>query len=389
MLPGRIKFFFKNLSSKTIRELIAIGVILCISLAISLPAFFSDLKKYRNQAEEVPEDGITVSDPKEQGMDAALLKEADNYISQTSALSFIVMRGGFVVHEKYYGDNGQSTYNNVFSVTKSVISALTGIGIREGNIGSVDDRLESYLPSYVIDTADKRWSDITLKHLLTMTPGFLEDLASWTRSEDWIKATFQLPLSYRPGERFQYANSASHMVSAVLTKASGMSTFDFAEKYLFKPMGITNKKWSQDPSGYYTGYANLFLRPRDMAKFGQLYLNRGKWEGRQLVPEEWVEASTSVMYDFNKEEDRGFANGYGYKWWINGETGYYMYSAVGYGGQSINVIPDLDLVVVFTAIPDAPVPFIDEFRFEVLKKYVIPAVLNNVTVPSSKEGVTD
>ncbi len=373
-LPGRVKFFLKNLSSKTIRELIAIAVILCISVAISLLAFFSDLEKRRSQEQDIPEKSMEQSSPEEQKMDPELLKQADSYFSTTSICSFIVMRHGNIVYEKYYDKNTPDVYNNVFSVTKSVISALTGIAIREGYIGNTEDKLGKYFPSYVSNAADKGWGDITIKHLLTMTPGFLEDLAQWTNSKDWMEFAFRLPLNYRPGEKFQYANSASHMLSALLTEATGMSTYDFAEKFLFQPMDIQNKKWSQDPSGYYTGYANLFLRPRDMAKFGYLYLNNGKWEGKQLVPEEWVKESTSVMYDFNKEEDGGYVNGYGYKWWINGETGYYMYSALGYGGQSINVIPELDLVVVLTAIPDTPVPMTDKKRIEVLKKYIIPAI---------------
>ncbi len=373
-LPGRIKNFFKNLSGKTLRELIAIGIILCISFAISLPAFFSDMKAYQKQQKEVPDDPAAVSTPREQGMDPELLNKADSLFFNTSACSFIVVRHGAIVHEKYSDDSGPDSYNNVFSVTKSVISSITGIAIREGFIGGPGDKLEKYFPTYVSNAADKGWRDITVENLLTMTPGFVEDLSKWTNSKNWLEATFQLPLNYKPGEKFQYANSASHMLSALLTEASGMTTYDLAEKYLFQPMKITDKKWSRDPSGYYTGYANLFLRPRDMVKFGCLYLNKGKWEGKQLVPEEWVEQSTAVRYDFNKEENKGFVNGYGYKWWINGETGHYMYSALGYGGQSINVIPDLDLVVVLTATPDTPVPLTDEMRMEALKKYIIPAV---------------
>lgn len=376
-LPGRIKFFFNNISDRTVRELIAIGIILCISLAVSLPAFFSDLKKYRSQtAQEPAKEDMEFARPEEQGMDSGLLEKADASISNSSVLSFIVMRNGVVVHEKYPGDFGPEAYNNVFSVTKSVISALTGISIREGYIGGTEDRISEYLPQHIEGLEEKGWRDITVKHLLTMTPGFLEDLGKWTNSEDWVKATFQLPLAFRPGERFQYANSASHMMSVILTEASGISTYELAEKYLFKPMGITDKKWAKDPGGYYTGYANLFLRPRDMAKFGYLYLNKGKWEGRQLIPEEWVEESTSVKYDFNTADSDGSINGYGYKWWITDVSGHYMYSALGYGGQSINVLPELGLVVVFTALPDSPVPFTDEHRMMVLSDYIIPAVID-------------
>lgn len=370
-LMGRIGYFFQNLSGRTLREIIAIAVILLISAVLSLSVFFSDAEKSREQKKAGNEFKTAVpvaQDPRE-----ILFEKADGLLSDTLACSLIVMRQDAVLHEKYFGGSGPDDYNNVFSVTKSVVSALTGICIREKFIGGTEDKLARYFPEEVGRETDKRWQDITLGHILTMTPGFVEDLDPWTASSDWIDATFRLPLNYRPGERFQYANSASHLLSVVLTKASGMSTYELAEKFLFKPMNITQKKWSQDPAGNYTGYANLFLRPRDMAKFGRLYLNKGKWEGKQLIPQKWVEESTTVRYDFNKEEDKGYTNGYGYKWWINGETGYYMYSALGYGGQSINVIPELELVVVITAMPSYNPTITDELRIRLLKEYIIPA----------------
>jgi CubicO group peptidase (beta-lactamase class C family) len=367
---------FKDLSPKAVREIIAIAVILCIAVALSLPQYYKDVASAKLQKEELKvQKDMATAKPEKKGMDSAKLETAAEQLKSTSALSFLVVKDGSLVFEKYYdydGNNDQSR-NNVFSVTKSFISALVGIAVREGCIGSVDDTVEKYLPGYFKDLSDPRWKKITLRHLLTMTPGFCEDLDKMTGSEDWVSYTFKLPLKYDPGEEFQYANSATHLLSVILTKAAGMSTKDFAVKYLFKPLGIVSPEWLQDPGGYYTGYANLFLRPRDLVKLGWLYYSAGKWEGRQVVPEEWVIESTKVQFDFNKGQDTGVENGYGYKWWISSKTGYHAFSALGYGGQSITVIPDLGLDIVITSMPDT-LSINDEQREQFIKDYVITSI---------------
>lgn len=333
-----------------------------------------DIKEYNIAKSEDINDGWMVSTPEDQGMDSARLKQAGAALGRTAACSFIVVRHGVIVYEKYYNQSKKNDCNNVYSVTKSFISALTGIAIREKYIGSTEDKLENYLPQYFNNIKDPHWKDITIRHLLTMTPGFCEDLPKWTGSNDWIKATFELPLNYLPGAKFQYANSASHLLSVVLSAATGTSTYEFAEKYLFKPLAINKKIWSTDPQGNYTGYANLYLRPRDMAKFGLMYLNKGAWGGKQVVPSEWVDESTKVQYDFNKEKDSGFENGYGFKWWISGETGYHMFSAVGYGGQRIDVIPGLDIVTVITSQPNNALSIDDASLVDILEQNVIPSI---------------
>lgn len=367
----KLKITFQNLSGRTLRELIAIAVILCISIALSLPALNEDIKQYRIQKAE--DDGIESSTAQEQGMDADMLGKAGRYLAAYDASSLIVVRHGKIVLERYYLGDRHST-SNVFSVTKSFISALTGIAIREGFIKDEEDPLEKYLPSYYRNNTNPGWKDINIRHLLMMTPGFSDDMSRWTSSEDWIGFTFGRPLNQKPGQKFEYANSATHLLSAVITDASGMDTLTFAQQNLLEPLHFKNTNWSKDPQGYYTGYANMFLRPRDMAKFGCLYLNNGKWEGKQLVPQEWVQESTKVQYDFNKEEDRGFENGYGLLWWISGETGYHMFSAVGYGGQYIDVIPGLDLVVVITSVPNMALSVDNVIRMELLEKYIIPSI---------------
>lgn len=361
----------KDLSPATLRECIVIFALLCIAVFVNIPQFRKDISTAELQKEQLRDDGyFQTARPEQQGMDGAILDEGARYLSETSALSLIIVRNGKLVYEKYYNEK---SINNVYSVTKSFMSALTGIAIHEGFIGSENDAVEKYLPKYFKNLSDPRWKRITIKHLLTMTPGFCEDFGKWTSSDDWVRETFSLPLKYDPGVKFQYANSATHLLSVILTKATGMSTRDFADKYLFGPIGIKSPEWGADPSGFYTGYANLYLKPYDLAKFGWLYYNRGKWGSTQVVPEEWVEKSTNVQYDFNKESDTGYENGYGYKWWINGATGHHTFSATGYGGQSITVIQDLGIVVVITSNPDGAY-ISDEQRFQFLKDYIIRAL---------------
>ena len=368
----KLKITFQNLSGRTVRELIAMSVILCFSIVLSLPELNEDIRQYRIQ--KLEDDGIKNSTAAEEGMDADTLYGAARYLEAYDAMSLIVVRHDKIVLEKYYS-GGRNSTSNVFSVTKSFMSALTGIAIREGFVKDRMDSLEKYLPAYYKSSINPGWKDIYIRHLLTMTPGFSDDMERWTSSEDWVGFTFGLPLQENPGVEFHYANSATHLLSAVITDASGTDTLTFANKYLLEPLHYKNVSWSTDPKGYYTGYANMYLRPRDMAKFGCLYLNGGKWEGKQLVPQEWVEESTKVQYDFNKDEDRGFENGYGFLWWISGETGYHMFSALGYGGQSIDVIPELDLVVVITSIPNRAFSVDNAQRIELLEKYVIPSIM--------------
>lgn len=369
----KLKITFQNLSGRTIRELIIMSVILCISIALSLPELNADIRQQRIQRLE--DDGIKNSAAQDEGMSAEILDNGARYLGSFDATSLLVVRHGKIVLEKYYSGGRDST-SNVFSVTKSFISALTGIAIREGFIRDRHDSLEKYLPYYYNNNIEPGWKNINLTYLLTMTAGFSDDMGRLTSSEDWIGFTFGLPLNEKPGAKFQYANASTHLLSAVITEASGMDTLAFANKYLLEPLKFKYVTWSKDPKGYYTGYANMYLRSRDLAKFGCLYLNEGKWEGKQLIPQQWVKESTTVQYDFNKEQDRGFENGYGFLWWVSGETGYHMFSALGYGGQSIDVIPELDLVVVITSVPNRIGSVENAQRMELLKTYVIPSIEN-------------
>jgi hypothetical protein len=175
----------------------------------------------------------------------------------------------------------------------------------------------------------------------------------WLESENWIKFAFEGTLSADPGQTYAYSTLSTHLLSGIITKSTGMSTFDFARNYLFDPIGITVQKWDRDPQGYYLGGWRMFFSPRDMARLGDLYLNNGFLDGSQIFLSDWIEESmvkysTDVVWYQKHFTDFG----YGYQWWLANAGGYDAYFALGSGGQTIVNVPDLNMTIVTTAIWD-------------------------------------
>jgi CubicO group peptidase (beta-lactamase class C family) len=290
--------------------------------------------------------------------------------------SILVQKSGSILYEKYYQGHNKDTYTHVFSVTKSVTSALIGIALEKGLIKNLDQPIADFLPEYFPDPDKYNKKEITIRHALTMTSGLTptdQTLNRWMASPDWFAYTIDQPKDYPAGEKFSYNTGLTHLLSGVITRASGMSTKDFADKYLFGPLGITNYRWDTDAKGFYGGGHLLYLTPRDMAKFGQLYLQNGKWNGTQVVPEKWVAESTRSQV---KVDD---LTSYGYLWWIYStydsmnKRAIPAYAARGYGNQHIIVIPERELVVTITCDPDV----LSKDRSdpaELVEKYIIQAV---------------
>ena len=296
------------------------------------------------------------STPEEQGLNSSRLQEMTEYIQGSSwsddIISLLIVRGGCLVYENYFSHpENNDTANNIYSVTKSVTSALVGIAIGQGLIGSVDDYVLDYFLGYTFTNMSAEKEAITIEHLLTMTSGL-----PWSQSEypdlesspDWVQWLLDRSMQYAPGEEWVYNSGGSHLLSAIVSEASGMNTTEFADQYLFAPLNITRGEWPDDPQGHAMGARNLHLRARDMAKFGYLYLREGVWEGQVIVPSSWVHTSTTSIITFIPGDP--LSDGYGYQWWTFptiGEIG--GYSAIGLLDQHIWVIPCQDLVVVITA----------------------------------------
>ncbi|QTH43161.1 serine hydrolase [Cohnella sp. LGH] len=310
--------------------------------------------------------------PAEAGIDEAKLQKIDEAVAtkHKKTLSVLIVKDGRLVYERYYQHKGKDDPTGVFSVVKSVTSALVGIAIDKGYMKGVDQKLSELLPDLFANVDDERKKQITVKHALTLTVGLESNDENMFSSLDLGADTLAKPMVNEPGETFIYNTGMVHLLSIALTKASHMTTKQFAKKYLFEPLNITEFEWSTDLQGYYNGGTLLSLRPRDMAKLGYLYLQKGKWQGDQIVSESWVEES------FTRYVTAEETYGYGYLFWLSefkDKSGnpVSVYEASGYGGQHIQIIPQWDTVIVVTSDHESKD---DSISDKLILDYVIPAI---------------
>ncbi|WP_406358373.1 serine hydrolase domain-containing protein [Streptomyces sp. NBC_00658] len=286
----------------------------------------------------------SATSPEEQGMDSTLLRAGLTKLgNNASSFSALVIRHDRLVAERYYHGSGAQRSNNVHSVSKSILQALVHIAVAKGYIGSLDDPVADYLPEYFGNASPEK-KKITIRHMLTMRSGldWAEDSteSQVEKASNWVQTILGRPLVSVPGTTYNYSTGNTHVVSAVLQKATRMSTCQFAHQYLFEPMGITAEHWGRDPQSIFSGGYNVYLTPREMAKFGLLYLHDGKWAGQPLVPTSAVRAAQAQT----TQVDDTFA--YSEGWWMHTISRRAMYFAWGYGGQFVYVIPSADIVLV-------------------------------------------
>jgi CubicO group peptidase (beta-lactamase class C family) len=261
--------------------------------------------------------------------------------------SLLVSRRGELVLERYFNGARATRPANIKSVSKSVISALVGVAIERRLIPDVDTPIVTWFPELTKDR-DQAKRSITVEDLLTMRSGLEttsnRNYGAWVQSRNWVQHALNRPLLSEPGSQMEYSTGNTHLLSAILSKAARTSTWQFANQSLADPLGFTLARWPQDPQGIYFGGNDMLLTPRQMLAFGELYLARGRVNGRQVVPQAWIERSwvpRSRSYWSGQE--------YGYGWWIRDLAGHRAYYAWGFGGQYVFVVPDLDLVVVTTS----------------------------------------
>lgn len=333
------------------------------------------------------------STPEEQGMDSGILAEMINSIKEDgkSVNSITIIRNGYLVSEAYFYPYQKGLMHFMNSGTKSFVSALVGMCMDEGHIKSVSDKVLDHFPDQNAASVDQRKRNLEIRNLLTMTTGLDWDFvtnASTNRmlqSQDWARFTLDQPMKEEPGRTFLYCNGAAHLLSAIVQNASGKSLAELA-KDRFKPMGINEMYWSPSPENASNGYTGLYMLPDDAAKFGYLYLKKGNWNGKQIIPEKWVEESTKMHV---KADWTPLFPGYGYMWWINRFGGY---AALGQGGDYIFVVPNLDLIVVFTGgIYNLNDMF---YPAELMDRYIVPSVksdaplqVNPLALEALKEAV--
>jgi CubicO group peptidase (beta-lactamase class C family) len=322
------------------------------------------------------------SNPAEQGMDPTVL---DSAVIQAQLAGFVdgllVIRNRYIIAEKYFNGYENNSPHNVMSVSKSFLSAITGLALQKGYLDSLNERMLDYFPEYIYPGMDERKYQITIRHLLTMRMGIENETENYFEiynSGNWIKTTIEWPLLSAPGERMRYNTFQTHLLSAILTKASQMSTLELAKKLLTNPMGVTIDAWEQDPQGYYFGGNSMFFTPREMAVLGYLYLNNGRLKDVQIVPQEWVEFTLTPSTNSPPNAWGAFKNyNYAYLWWLGQIYQYDLFLAYGYGGQFVACFPDLNLIIVSTANNqvDWDTSTLQEWAtFDIMEKYILPAV---------------
>lgn len=372
-----------------------IGIWLILLCVIELA---SCTAKLTSLAPQQTGDGWQTASPAEVGLDEQQLREAVERIQDKTYRdvdSLLIVKDGKLVFEVYFDGHewnydspqfqgelvryGPETRHNLASITKSVTSILVGIALDQGLMQSVDDPVFDYFPQYA-HLSDTRKATITLKHLLTMSSGLQwnegelpysdpnNDLVRLFYEPDPIEYILSRPLITEPGAQFYYGGDNTNLLGEAIRSATGQRMDAFAEEVLFGPLGITDYAWDFINSDMIHASGNLQLRPRDMAKLGQLCLNGGVWEGQRIVSEAWIAESTQ------KHVTHTMTSGYGYQWWLRtyqvGSATVESFAALGWGGQKIIVLPDWEMVVVFTGGSYTS----GDPSEEILTHYILPAV---------------
>lgn len=360
------------------------------------------------------------STPDAQGMSSARLLAMADHVNEKIADdpeffldAITIVRNGHIVAEIYPNPNYPPNQPHVLhSATKSIVSALIGIAIDRGLIESVDTRLVDIFAGRKIDNLDAKKRAITVGDLLTMQTGLHsrdsylyghEGLLALQQSEDWLQFALDLPMAAEPGMRFDYSNISTFLLGGVLTEVTGMDVLRFAREALFNPLGINNVRWERTRDGQPIAWARMWLMPNDLAKIGLLYLQKGRWNGEQIISEAWIEASVTphaypknavdiLNADFTRNREassqnwvsqrffRTFSDGYGYQWWLDRAGNY---TALGTHGQYLIVSPESNVIVVAFCKCRGLAQFEPAHLFY---DFVLPSIQSDTPLPETPEA---
>lgn len=282
--------------------------------------------------------------------------------------SVMVVRHGAVVAEGWWSPYAAQYPHMMFSVSKSFTSMAVGLANSEGLV-TLDDRVVELLPHDLPAEIDDRLSALTVRHLLTMTTGHAADtvnLADASHGDNWARIILAKPLEFTPGTHYVYNSGATHLLAAIVQRVTGQRLLDYLGPRLFEPLGITDATWESSPQGIDAGGWGLSVTTEQLATFGQLLLQRGQWNGSQLVPAQWIDEATAVQVDTSgTDHDLDGQQGYGYQFWRNRLAGY---RADGAFGQFCLVLPEQDAVVVLTsALP------VSQAALDLVWQHLLPA----------------
>jgi CubicO group peptidase (beta-lactamase class C family) len=312
------------------------------------------------------------------GLDASTMAEVSDRAARLPRLhALIVARHGEILFERRFSGPALDQPVNIKSASKTLLSALTGIAIDRGMIKGTEQKIAPILGGDLPPNPDPRLHEIDVGDLLSMRAGLGPTsgphYGAWVSSPNWVRFALARPFEDEPGGRMIYSTGSSHLLSAVLTRASGRSTLDLARDWLAEPLDIALPAWPQDPQGIYFGGNEMLLSPRALLRFGELYRRGGELDGRRILSQRWIEESW---------RPRGVSpwsgNGYGYGWFAKESRGHQVRFAWGYGGQMLFIVPDLALTVVMISDP-APHPRADGHIPELhrlLDTGILPAALN-------------
>ncbi len=333
-----------------------------IFLLFILSLTYSSCDKNHDEADsyqpEVLNDGWSVSNPVYQGIDPIILNDIYNEAKALDNIySLLVVKNGFLIAEKYFNGQSISDASSIASVTKSVVSAITGIAVEKKFISSTEQKLKEFFPEVDWDSIDPRKSDITIEQVLQMRSGYpWEEVYGYIEtlraSSNWLPFLKDFQLTSDPGTEFGYSNFTAHMMGIIISRSADESLLSLLRSQLFDDMGISVPFWPTDALGYYYGSGDIFMTPRSLAKFGQLYLDNGVWNNVQYIPSEWISKSLQIYSPttYGLEILTHIHNlGYGYMWWSGISGDHNIWFAWGHGGQMVVIISDLNMVVVSTA----------------------------------------
>ena len=262
--------------------------------------------------------------------------------------SFMLLRRGQVAAEAWWTPYGPEHPHMLYSLSKSFASTALGLAVAEGKL-TVVDKVTSFFPNDLPTTISEHLRAMRVKHLLMMSTGHDTDATAPTINTpdgNWPKAFFSLPVQHAPGSKFVYNSAATYMCSAIVQKLTGKTVLDYLTPRLFQPLGIEGPTWESDPRGVNVGGWGLKVKTEDIARFGQLYLQKGKWQGKQLIPESWVAEATSKHIDNGTSPTSDWAQGYGYQFW---RCKHGAFRGDGAFGQYCVVMPEQEAVLAITS----------------------------------------
>jgi CubicO group peptidase (beta-lactamase class C family) len=290
--------------------------------------------------------------PEQQGIDSAAVLEwvtaLEDQIHEMH--SFMLLRHGCVIAEGWWSPYGREYRHMMFSISKSFTSTGVGLAINEGRF-SLDDTVLSFFPG-IMPAPNEFAAEMKVRHLLSMSTGHETD--TWTNmmsrhDGDWIKGFFEVPVLHVPGTHFLYNTGASHILAAIVQKTTGMTLMNYLTSRLFVPLGIENPLWDESPQGITLGGIGLWAKTEDIARLGQLYLQKGQWQGTQILPEAWVAEATASHISNGNDPENDWAQGYAYQFW---RCRHGAYRGDGLFGQYCVVMPEQDAVLAMTGAVD-------------------------------------